>query len=207
MKLRWLGHSCFELTLSNGSVLVTDPYDASVGYPPLSVRADAVLSSHDHYDHNYFQAVTGDPVILNTPGVHEACGARITAIESFHDDVRGAKRGRNLIHLIEADGLRVAHVGDLGHQPDTDAQRAALSNLDALLVPIGGFYTIDTPAAVALISAFRPRCAIAMHFANRYCHFPVSDESEFIRLTGATRLPNTIELTQDAPVGCVVMDI
>ena len=206
MKLRWLGHACFELTLPGG-VIVTDPYDDSVGYPPLHVRADAILSSHGHFDHNHFAAVTGDPVILNTPGVHEACGAKITAVPAFHDEVRGAKRGENLIHLIEAEGLRVAHLGDLGHQPDTDAQRAALSNLDVMLVPIGGTFTIDTPAAARLIEAFRPRCAIAMHFKNRYCGFNISDAAEFVRLTGAKQLPNAVEITKDAPAGCCVMDI
>ena len=140
MKLKWLGHSCFELTLPGG-VIVTDPYDDSVGYPPLRVKADAVLSSHGHFDHNYFDAVTGDPVILNTPGEHEVCGAAITAVPAFHDEFRGAKRGPNLIHLIEAEGLRIAHLGDLGHLPDTDEQKAALSDLDVMLIPIGGFFT------------------------------------------------------------------
>ena len=206
MKLKWLGHSCFELTLPCGAI-VTDPYDDTVGYPPLHVRADAILSSHGHFDHNYFQAVDGDPVILNTPGVREVCGARITAVPAFHDDAKGAKRGENLIHLIEADGLRVAHLGDLGHMPDTDAQKAALSNLDVMLIPIGGTFTIDTPTAVKLIEAFKPRCAIAMHFKNRYCHFKITDEAGFVRLTGATRLPNEIEITKDTPVGCCVMAI
>lgn len=206
MKLKWLGHSCFELTLPGG-VLVTDPFDESVGYPPLHVQADAVLSSHGHFDHNYFNAVEGSPLILNAPGVHEACGAKITAVPAFHDEVRGAKRGENLIHLIEAEDLRVAHLGDLGHLPDTDAQKAALSDLDVMLIPIGGFFTIDTPAAVELIETYKPRCAVAMHFANRYCHFPISDEREFVRLTGAKALPNEIEITRDAPVGCGVMEL
>ena len=206
MKLKWLGHSCFELTLPGG-VIVTDPYDDSVGYPPLRAKADAVLSSHDHFDHNHFEAVTGNPRILNAPGVHEVCGAKITAVPAFHDEARGAKRGENLIHLIEAEGLRIAHLGDLGHQPDTDAQRDALSDLDVMLIPIGGTFTITTPEAVKLIEAFKPRCAIAMHFKNRYCHFNISDETEFVRLTGATRLPNEIEITGDAPSGCCVMDI
>ena len=206
MKLKWLGHSCFELTLPGG-VIVTDPYDDTVGYPPLHVRADAILSSHDHFDHNYFAAVEGDPAILNAPGFRETCGATIPAVPSFHDDVRGAKRGENLIHLIEAEGLRVAHLGDLGHQPETDEQRAALSNLDVMLIPIGGTFTLDTPAAVKLIEAFKPRCAIAMHFRNRYCHFNITDEAEFVRLTGAKRLPNEIEITQETPEGCCVMEI
>ena len=206
MILRWLGHSCFELTLPGG-VIVTDPYDDTVGYPPLHVKADAVLSSHGHFDHNYFPAVDGDPAILNAPGEYEACGARITAVPSFHDEAHGAKRGENLIHLIEAEGLRVAHLGDLGHQPDTDEQEAALSNLDVMLIPIGGTFTIDTPGAVRLIQRFKPRCAIAMHFKNRYCHFNITDEAEFVRLTGAKRLPNEIEVTQEAPEGCCVMEI
>ena len=207
MKLKWLGHSCFELTLSNGGVLVTDPFDPSVGYPVPNVRADAVLSSHGHHDHNYVEAISGDPEVLNTPGVHEVRGAKVTGVPSFHDDVKGEKRGQNLIHLIEADGLRIAHLGDLGHFPDTDEQKAALSGLDVMLVPIGGFFTIDTPTAVKIIETFKPRCAVAMHFANDYCHFPVSDEQEFVRLTGATRVPNEIEITTTTPVGCVVMAI
>lgn len=206
MKLRWLGHSCFELTLPGG-VIVTDPFDDTVGYPPLRVRADAILSSHGHFDHNCFDAVEGDPLILNTPGFHRACGADISAVPSFHDDAKGAKRGVNLIHLIEAESLRVAHLGDLGHMPDTDAQKAALSNLDVMLIPIGGTFTIDTPTAVRLIEAFQPRCAIAMHYQNRYCHFNITDETEFVRLTAAAKLPNGIEITKDAPRGCCVMDI
>ena len=206
MKLKWLGHACFELTLPGGT-LVTDPYDPSVGYPPLNVRADAVLSSHGHFDHNCFDAVSGDPVIINTPGVHHACGATITGVPAFHDDARGAKRGKNIIYVIEAGGLKLAHLGDLGHLPDTDGQRAALADLDVMLIPIGGFFTIDTPTAVKLIDACRPRLAIAMHFANRYCHFTISDEGEFVRLTGATALPNEIEITRDGPAGCGVMAI
>ena len=206
MKLKWLGHSCFELTLPDG-VIVTDPYDDTVGYPPLHVKADTVLSSHDHFDHNCFAAVEGNPVILNTPGLHEACGAKITAVPCFHDEVKGAKRGNNLIFLIEAEGLRVAHLGDLGHQPDTDEQKAALSNLDVMLIPIGGTFTITTPEAVKLIETFQPRYAIAMHFKNRYCHFNITDESDFVRLTGAKRLPNAIEITKETPTGCCVMEV
>ena len=207
MKLKWLGHSCFELTLNNGKIIVTDPYDETVGYPPLQVCADAVLSSHGHFDHNHFAAVVGNPKIINAPGRWEACGAQITAVPSWHDEVSGAKRGDNLITLIEADGLRIAHLGDLGHLPETDAQRDTLTGLDVMLVPIGGFFTIETPQAVEIINRFKPRCAIAMHFRNRYCQFTISDSSEFIRLTKAQTLPNEIELTADAPNGCCVMDI
>ena len=207
MTLQWLGHSCFAITLDDGHVIVTDPYDDSVGYPPLHVKADLVLSSHGHFDHNYFAAVEGAPEIINAPGEFEVPGARIIGVPSFHDDAKGKNRGANLIFVIEADGLRIVHLGDLGHLPETPAQKAAVSNADVLLIPIGGFFTIDTPTAVKLIETYRPRCAIAMHYANAYCHFPVSDAAEFVRLTGAQTLPNEIELTKAAPVGCAVMEI
>ena len=206
MKIKWHGHSCFEITLDNGGVIITDPFDASVGYPLCTAKADVVLTSHGHFDHNYTDSLTGDFQVIATEGVHEALGARITGVHTFHDDAKGEKRGHNLIFVIEADGLRVAHLGDLGHMPESDAQRAALTGLDVMLIPIGGYFTIETPQAVEIIETFKPRCAIAMHFRNEYCHFPVSDNSEFIRLTGAGTLPNAVEITADAPKGCFVME-
>lgn len=207
MKLKWHGHSCFELTLDNGAVIVTDPFDATVGYPLCEARADVALCSHGHFDHNYTASLRGAPQVITEPGEYALCGARITGVPSFHDDAGGAKRGENVIFTIEADGKKIVHLGDLGHLPDTEAQRRALSGADVLLVPIGGHFTIDTPTAVALIREVKPRAAIAMHFKNRYCQFPVSDEGEFMRLTRAQRLPNVVEITDDAPTGCGVMDI
>ena len=207
MKLQWLGHSCFKIMLDNGRVLVTDPYDDTVGYPPLRVKADLVLSSHGHFDHNYFAAVEGAHEILNEPGTWERFGARIAGVRSWHDDVQGAKRGDNVIFSVEADGIKLVHLGDLGHQPDTAEQAAVIEGADVLLIPIGGTYTITTPEAVALIERFRPRAAVAMHYKNRYCGFPVTDCGEFVRLTGAGTLPNEVELTADAPRGCYVMEI
>ena len=207
MKLQWLGHSCFRITLNDGRVIVTDPYDDTVGYPPLKVRADIVLSSHGHFDHNCFAAVEGDPEIINAPGEYVRGDVTITGVHSFHDDARGAKRGENVIFAIEAGDMKLVHLGDLGHQPDTDEQRAALSGLDVMLIPIGGTFTLTTPEAVRLIEAFKPRCAIAMHFKNRYCHFNITDEAEFVRLTAAKRIGNAVEITKDAPTGCCVMEI
>lgn len=207
MKLKWLGHSCFEITLDNGRVFVTDPYDDTVGYPPLHARADVVLSSHDHFDHNYFDAIEGECEIINRAGVYERFGARITGVHSFHDEVRGAKRGENVIFAIEVDGLKLVHLGDLGHMPDTDEQKAALADVDVLLVPIGGTFTITTPEAVELIKTYAPTAAIAMHYKNKYCGFTVTDSAEFIKTTGAATLPNEIPLKKGALKGCYVMDI
>ena len=207
MKLQWLGHSCFAVTLSDGRVIVTDPYDESVGYPPLHVRADIVLSSHDHFDHNYFAAVEGDPEIINRPGVYARDGVTVTGVASFHDAVRGAKRGENVLFAVQDGDMKLVHLGDLGHLPDTDEQKALLRDVDVLLIPIGGTFTITTPEAVTLIETFKPRAAIAMHYQNKFCQFPVSDCAEFVAATHARTLPNTVELSKGTLEGCCVMEI
>ena len=207
MKLQWLGHACFAITLSDGRVIVTDPYDDSVGYPPLHVRADIVLSSHDHFDHNYFAAVAGEPEIINKPGVYARGGATITGVASFHDEVRGAKRGDNVIFAVQDGDMKLVHLGDLGHQPDTDAQKAILRDVDVLLIPIGGTFTLTTAEALELIKTYRPRAAVAMHYRNKYCHFTVADCAEFVAATHAQTLPNAVTLSKGALEGCYVMEI
>ena len=207
MKRKWLGHSCFAITLDDGRVIVTDPFDDSVGYPPLHVTADIALSSHGHFDHNCFAAVEGDPEIINRPGVYERSGVTITGVPSFHDEVRGAKRGENVIFVVEAGNMKIVHLGDLGHQPDTPEQKAAIKDADILLIPIGGTFTITTPEAVKLIETFRPRVAIAMHYQNDCCHFPITDCSEFVAATRARVLPNSVEISNNALAGCYTMAI
>lgn len=207
MKLQWLGHSCFKITLNDGRVIVTDPYDDTVGYPPLHVEADIVLSSHGHFDHNCFAAVRGDPEIINAPGSYPRCGATITGVHSFHDDAQGAKRGENVIFAVQEGDVKLVHLGDLGHLPDTEAQRAILKDVDVLLIPIGGTYTIATPEAVKLIELYRPRAAVAMHYRNRYCQFPVTDCSAFVEATHAENLPNEVEVSKGGLAGCYVMEV
>ena len=184
MKLKWHGHSCFELTLDNGMAIITDPFDDTVGYPLCRARADVVLSTHDHFDHNHFDSLAGNPVILREPGAREIGGARITGVRSFHDPKRGALRGENIIYLIEASGMRIAHLGDLGHEPNLK-QYAALTNIDVLLIPIGGYYTIDTDTALKVIDHVRPRVVIPMHFKTPLMDFPITDEKRFVEKTGA----------------------
>lgn len=194
MKLKWNGHSCFSMTFSNGTTVITDPFDNTTGYPLCTARADAVTSSHDHFDHNHIESVSGNPVMVNTPGAHEIGGVKITGTASFHDPEQGALRGKNVIFAIEADGLKIVHLGDLGHMPDED-QLAAMQNADLILMPIGGTFTITTRQAVELIAQAKPRTAVAMHFHNDYCQFPITDEKEFVALTGAVEMPNEIEIT------------
>lgn len=166
MTIQWLGHACFSVAYQ-GYTIVLDPYrDGTVpGLHPLDVSANAVLCSHQHDDHGYAQAVR----LLDTdkPSPFE-----ITCIESWHDDAQGKKRGPNTIHVLVAGGLRVCHLGDLGHLPDDDAIRA-IGTPDALMIPIGGHYTIDAVQAKAVTDLLGPRVILPMHYRSDRFGFPV----------------------------------
>ena len=140
MKLEWMGHACFAITTDNGTRIVTDPFDEKVGYPLPWGRADIVTASHGHFDHACYERMNPQNVVKE-PGEYVFGDVKITGIASFHDDAKGAKRGSNVIFVIEADGKRIAHLGDLGHML-SEAQVAALGKLDALLIPVGGTYTL-----------------------------------------------------------------
>ena len=207
MKIKWHGHAYFEITLNDGKVIVTDPFDASVGYPLCTAKADAALTSHGHFDHNYVQSLEGNPAVFAKPGEYTLGSAKITGVHSFHDPEKGTLRGENVIFSIEADGLRMVHLGDLGHMPETDDQKAVIAGCDLLLIPIGGTYTLTTPQAVELIRAYAPKAAIAMHYQNEFCKFNITTRDEFIRLTDAEILPNPSEIIPGSLSGCYIMNI
>jgi len=204
MKLKWYGHSCFGLTFANGTTLITDPFDDTVGYPLCTARADAALTSHGHFDHNHVQSLSGEPKVFSAPGEYEIGGVRITGVHACHDPEQGKLRGENVIFIVEGDGLRIAHLGDLGHMPD-ESQLAAIQNVDLLLLPIGGTFTITTPQAVELIAQAKPRTAVAMHFRNEYCTFPITDEKEFAALTNAAYMPGELEITPETQLPAAVI--
>ena len=156
MKLTWLGHACFLLE-ADGYRIVTDPYTGVPGYPPLSVSAHAVFCSHGHFDHNAVDRVTLLPYRDSPFTVRE--------IASFHDDRGGTLRGGNTIRVFTADGISVAHLGDLGH-PLSAEQLAAIGPVDAALVPVGGVYTLDAAGAKSVCDALKPRCVLPMHYRH-----------------------------------------
>lgn len=163
MDIRYYGHSCFLLTTKEGIRVLIDPCSPKTGYALKDIEADVVTISHDHHDHNYLAAVKGQPVVVRKPGVHKVAGIRITGIKSYHDEERGALRGSNLIFLYEINGMRVAHLGDLGAYPSEEAMRA-LGKLHVLFAPIGGTYTITPPTACKIANATKTNVLIPMHY-------------------------------------------
>ncbi len=176
MKITWLGHACFLVETAEGSVLL-DPY-APGSVPGLAlppVTADLVLCSHEHRDHGYRQAAA---LSGNKPTL------RIETLDCFHDDRGGALRGKNRIHVLEAEGLRLAHLGDLGHEP-SGAQYAQMGPVDALLIPVGGFYTIDAVQAAEAVCRIAPKVTIPMHYKTSYnSGWPISEVGPFWKALG-----------------------
>lgn len=189
MKIRYLGHSCFQLESSRGVKVVTDPYSPmGIEMPP--VEADIVTSSHKHYDHNFFNGVGGNFVVVNDVKPVQIDGISIRGLQVFHDDENGKKRGKNIIFIIEMDGLVVCHMGDLGHRL-TKEQLSAIGAVDILLIPIGGFFTIGPEDAVAVVKDIAPKIAIPMHFKPQLpsgvrFELPITDASAFLSLLNGT---------------------
>jgi len=155
MKIEYFGHSCFKLYSVDGT-LVIDPYkDGSVdGLAPLHVEADEVICTHEHADHFGMECVTLSG---------EDCHIEITPIASWHDDQQGKLRGPNTIYLIETEGYRLAHLGDLGCALNEE-QKQLLQNLDVLMIPVGGYFTIDAKQAKEIVDELKPKHTIPMHY-------------------------------------------
>ena len=177
MKLTWLGHACF-LVEQGGYRILLDPYTGVEGYPPLAdrkLRVHSILCSHDHFDHNAADQA-------ETVSFAGECPFTIRTVETFHDGEGGALRGPNTIHILSADGVAVAHLGDLGH-PLSPEQVEAIGPLDAVLIPVGGTYTVDAAGAKAVCEALNPRCVVPMHYRHAPYGLPnVAGVEDFLSL-------------------------
>lgn len=206
MKLTWLGHSCF-LVEEGGYRILLDPYAGVPGYPPLGetfgkkkgqIGVHRVLCSHQHGDHNAVEQTALLPVM--------PCPFTIETVETYHDGEKGALRGSNTIHILTAGKTRIAHLGDLGHLPDEE-QVNAIGTLDAVLVPVGGYYTIDAEEAKAVCDALNPRRVIPMHYRFGKAGYQEIGELEpfLAQYSGASvQEGNSVEL-EEAPEGVVVL--
>ncbi len=181
-----IGHAKFLIELENGMHIVTDPYDATCGYPVTSVRADVALVSHGHHDHSAVETLSGSPRVIDAAGEYDLGeGVSIIAVEAFHDDAKGAKRGKTLLFSLRAEGLNVAHLGDLGHLP-TPEQCEKLGKVDVLMIPVGGFFTIDAAAAKKTAELLQARVILPMHYKTRVnADWPIAPVENFTGLYDA----------------------
>jgi L-ascorbate metabolism protein UlaG (beta-lactamase superfamily) len=189
MKIKWLAHSCFLLTGSDGTTVLTDPYEpggfgGAMRHGAYTGPADIVTISHDHADHAHTADLSGSPTIvrgleLAREGSKHVGSVGLRAIAAFHDNRRGADRGRNAVVAILIDGINVAHLGDLGH-PLTAEEAAPLGELDVVLTPVGGNFTIDAKTAWQVVQTLKPKIAIPMHVKTPKLDFPIAPADEFL---------------------------
>jgi len=184
MELTYLGHSSFMVTANNGTRFQFDPYDPG-GYDGalnFSVNPDPVafaIVSHDHPDHNGVHTLPGNPKVIKGAGEHRADGLVFHGVACWHDTSHGADRGPNTIFAVTVDGIRLCHLGDLGHLLSSDLV-AAIGAVDVLLVPVGGHFTIGPAEADQVIAALAPRVVVPMHFKHPRVNFPIGTLDDFL---------------------------
>lgn len=182
MKIKYLGHAAFVITSDRGVRIITDPYGTSpdLTYGEIRTTADVVTVSHDHFDHCNVAAVGGNPQVMRRAGVSTAKGIKFKGIISYHDDEGGRMRGNNIIFCFEVDGVKVCHLGDLGHRLD-DKQKAEIGRVDILLIPVGGYYTIDAKTATEVCDQLKPGVIIPMHYRTDKGLPNIAGVDEFLR--------------------------
>jgi len=185
--------------LQSGKTLLFDPFDDDIGYVREDTGADIVLMSHDHHDHNSTKHIVGRYTLVREPGVFEEDGVRIEGFETWHDHEQGARRGKNIMYKVTAEGLTLLHMGDIGCIPDDDLF-ARLGEIDILMIPVGGYYTIDAAEALEICKRIEPNIILPMHYKTLFLNMPIAPVYNFTDLAAGeydrSRLGgNSFELT------------
>lgn len=188
MQIIWHGQSCFQISVSQGKnnqlSIVTDPFDESLGLRVPKLEADILLISHSHQDHNNVKAVGGNPFLIEGSGEYEIKEVYIQGISAFHDSSSGKERGQNTIYTIEAEEMRLCHLGDLGQKELTAEQLDKIGEVDILFIPVGGIYTISAKEGVKIMSQLEPKIIIPMHYQIPKVKLKLDGLDKFLKTMG-----------------------
>lgn len=181
-EFRWLGHNCFRIRAREASVL-TDPVDRSTGYAAAKQTVDVVTISHEHQGHTNLGLIKSEYQVVRGPGEYEMHDIFITGIRTYHDAEKGKIRGHNTVYLLEVEGMRICHLGDLGH-PLTEEHTEALSNVDVLLVPAGGGDVLSPAVAAEVVATLEPKLVIPMQYRTEIGDTGLGPVDEFCKHLG-----------------------
>jgi L-ascorbate metabolism protein UlaG (beta-lactamase superfamily) len=184
MKIKWCGHATFLITSASGTKIVTDPYEpggynGALAYGSIPDEINIAVVSHDHPDHNYVKALKGKPQVVKGTGTKAVSCIEFKGIPTYHDTTKGKERGQSTIFCFTVDGVRLCHLGDLGHTLSAK-EIAEVGQVDVLMIPVGGFFTIDAKVATEVMHSLKPRLVIPMHVKTAKCSFPITTVDEFI---------------------------
>ena len=197
MNIIWRGQSCFEITATpakNSQVkIVIDPFSEEIGLKVPKMEADILLVSHGHHDHDNVKAVSpvkgaSSPFLISGPGEYEIKNVFIQGIDSFHDDKKGKEKGENTIYVIETEDLKLCHLGDFGQKELFEEQLEKINEVDILMIPVGGNYTISAKEALKIMSQIEPKITIPMHYALPKLKLKLDGVDKFLKMLGIKKV-------------------
>ncbi|MBI4158317.1 MAG: MBL fold metallo-hydrolase [Candidatus Yanofskybacteria bacterium] len=194
MIITWFGHSCFRIETHStssgqgkeGVSILIDPFSKDIGLKPPRIKDDLVLVTHDHYDHNNIEGAAPETMIINGPGEYEKQGIYVRGILSYHDKAKGQERGLNTMYVIKAEDMVICHMGDFGQAEFEGNQLDDIGDVDILMLPIGGKYTVDYKEAVEAVGKIEPKIVIPMHYKIKDLKIDVDGPDKFIKELGLT---------------------
>jgi L-ascorbate metabolism protein UlaG (beta-lactamase superfamily) len=179
MEIIWLGHASFLLKNSIGKRLLLDPFPNDIGYSTYEDKVDLIVMSHKHFDHCYISPANSETKLIDTIGYHKTDFCTIKGIQSYHDKQNGLKRGSNIIYIIDMDGFRICHLGDLGHTLDSETL-SQIGKIDVLMIPVGGNFTIDGLEAANVATSINSKYIIPMHYKTPELTFELEGPEKFL---------------------------
>ena len=199
MQIIWHGQSCFQIITSQGKnnqvSIVIDPFSEDIGLKLPKLEADVLLVTHQHYDHNNVKAVGGNPFLVQGPGEYEIKEVFVQGISSFHDSSLGKEKGTNTVYTIEAEDLKLCHLGDLGQKELQPEQIEKIGEVDILMIPVGGVYTISAKEAVKIMSQIEPSIIIPMHYQLPKLKIKLDGLDKFFKVMGIKKLDSLSKLS------------
>lgn len=201
--IEWYGHSCFLMTTSQGTKIITDPVNK--WYPRQPHQADVVTVSHNHGDHNAVQIVWNNPIILYGKTREEIDPEqKFIKIDETIKDVHiynvnsnhfkpDHSPSLNAIFVFEFDGLRICHMGDIGRVL-TQEQIDEIGAVDILMIPVGGYYTVEIAEADYIIAQLNPKIVLPMHYRNDVVDFVPNTLDDFLKEKANIKRLNSAEL-------------
>jgi L-ascorbate metabolism protein UlaG (beta-lactamase superfamily) len=185
MKLTYYGHASFLVETGDGTRIILDPYrsgafDGAVKHGPIDEAADAVVATHDHDDHGACDTILGEPRVFVHPTSATVGAVTIKGVPVAHDEAGGSKRGQNTMVVLDDGDVRLVHAGDLGHLLD-ESTIEAVGAVDVLIIPVGGFFTIDEKEAAAVVDSLNPRVVIPIHYKTDKVDFPIAPVDGFLK--------------------------
>ena len=185
MTITWYGHSCFRLENKDTSILI-DPFSSEIGLRPPKIKDNIVLVTHQHYDHNNIEGLPQESFLAQGPGEYEVKNIFIKGIQSYHDKNQGRERGLNTIYVIKMDEMTLVHLGDFGEEKLSEEQVEKIGDVDILMIPVGGVYTINYKEAVGVIHQIEPKVVIPMHYKIDGLKVDIDGPEKFLKEMGLT---------------------